>query len=233
MSSTAWAGSDNECRFVVEYTMFPKSKVFAHRGLHSLETPANSIAALFDALERGFSIETDIRDSYGQIVIEHNPRELLLSEQLSLSTLLKIKRDNNQTLALNVKSDGLLDIRPSENFGKHFYFDMSGPETLRYMKASVPIAMRVSEYENEASAIPREIATWVWLDSFEGDWFLKHDADLGFLIKPTVVVSPELHGREPEAAWNWVASKYLEGNDVSICTDLPNEFLAHVNEAEV
>lgn len=231
MSSIARGGSDSECRFVVEYSMFPKSKVFAHRGLHSPETPANSIAALVDALERGFSIETDIRDSYGQIVIEHDPRELLLSEQLRLSNLLEIKRDNNQTLALNVKSDGLLAIRPNENFGNHFYFDMSGPETLRYMKASVPIAMRVSEHENEVSAISRGIANWVWLDSFEDDWFLRHYADVGFLLRPTVVVSPELHGRKPEAAWNWVASKYLEGNDVSICTDLPNEFLAHLNEA--
>jgi hypothetical protein len=211
--------------------MFPAHKIFAHRGLHSLSVPANSLQAMTEALSLGFSIETDIRDRAGSVVVSHDPPKSSEKTVTLLSKILEIRRNELQTLALNVKSDGLLDILPLKPMGSHFFFDMSAPETVKFRTVGAPIAIRASEYESVSVSVSGTNASWVWLDSFEGDWFLDRDIGVHFLGKPTVVVSSELHGRKPEAAWKWVTSQHLKGNDVSICTDLPNQFLDFFDES--
>jgi len=210
--------------------MFPLHRIFAHRGLHSDGIEGNSIRAIADALRLGFSVEIDIRDSNGVVVVEHDPPADSEAPLTLLSDALDIKRDLEQTLALNVKSDGLLNLLHEKSLGNHFFFDMSAPETIKFMSSAASVAMRVSEYEPVADAIPLISAGWVWLDSFEEDWFLTNDIGIDFLGKSTIVVSPELHGRKPQNAWKWVASQHLKGNDVGICTDLPNEFLELFDE---
>jgi glycerophosphoryl diester phosphodiesterase len=213
--------------------MFPSHKIFAHRGLHSKNEEANSVAAISNALSMGFSVETDIRDSRGLVVVEHDPPKYSDRPRNLLSAVLELSRDRQQTLALNVKSDGLLSLLGKQPLGNHFFFDMSAAETVKFRSASATVALRVSEYESVAWAIPRLKALWVWLDSFEGDWFLNRDLGDDFPGMSTVVVSPELHGRKPENAWNWVKSQHLKGYDVSICTDLPMDFLDYYEESGV
>ena len=213
--------------------MFPSHKIFAHRGIHSKSVEANSILAIENALSMGFSVETDIRDSHGLVVVEHDPPKDSAGSHNLLSAVLAISRDSEQTLALNVKSDGLLGLLGEKALGNHFFFDMSAAETVKFRSASATVAIRVSEYESIAGAIPGINAFWVWLDSFEGDWFLTNDIGVDFLGKSTVVVSPELHGRKPQKLWDWLTSQHLRGNDVSICTNLPNEFLDYFEESSV
>lgn len=46
---------------------------FAHRGLHSIEKPENSMAAIEDAVLRGFAVETDVRLSKDdRLVVFHD-----------------------------------------------------------------------------------------------------------------------------------------------------------------
>ncbi len=57
-------------------------------------------------LEKGYGIETDIRDRQGELVISH---DMPCGGECSFSELLKIYKTigNQTTLAINIKSDGL------------------------------------------------------------------------------------------------------------------------------
>jgi len=205
--------------------MISKSNIFAHRGLHSEQVKGNSLAAIRAALESDFSVETDIRDRLGKVVVEHDPPSGTLNERLELSEILEIRRSGSQVLALNVKADGLYPLLSTYEIGQHFFFDMSFPESLKYRKHGASIAARVSEFENYgANGFERE-SEWIWLDCFEGDWFLETDVKITFPDRRVVLVSPELHGRNPRNAWLWAVSEIRSGSQVSICTDLPHEFL--------
>lgn len=136
----------------------------------------------------------------------------------------------NCAFALNLKCDGL-----SAEIGTHldlllkkgsFVFDGSIPEMLRYRRESIPLALRLSEFE-------RDLA-WdsdtLWLDSFESDWWLE---DPQFLLemhdKTIVIVSPEIHGRDPVKVWNFLAENWKNTKvKFAICTDEPHEVLGHL-----
>ena len=68
---------------------------------------------------------------------------------------------------------------------------------------------------------------YIWLDGFEGDWWLNDETTLDLIEKvPTVVVSPELHKRDHSKVWQKVLELRSTGLDISICTDLPNQLAA-------
>ena len=205
--------------------MIARSQIFAHRGLHSNGVAANSLKAMQAALELGFSIETDIRDALGKVVIEHDPPGCLSENLLPISQMLAIPRSSAQILALNVKSDGLLPLLANDALGGHFFFDMSLPESIKYKASSAEIALRVSEFEPYTQSKVSSDAPWVWLDCFESDWFLGSNLVESIEQKSVIVVSPELHGREPKDVWDWVISQNNAGHHVGICTDFPLEFL--------
>ena len=91
----------------------------------------------------------------------------------------------------------------------------------------MPRAIRLSELESlEAANLIQDKETIYWLDSFSKDWWLDLDWDEAFNEDATVfVVSPELHCRDPKAAWIKVAKWIDEGRKVGICTDFPDDFL--------
>ena len=72
------------------------------------------------------------------------------------------------------------------------------------------------------------------MDSFFGDWWLNIEWDDFFPKGARVfVVSPELHGRDHNPAWEKVLTWIQEGKDVGVCTDYPKEFLermAQIND---
>jgi hypothetical protein len=194
--------------------------------------------ALLMALRNGFGVETDIRDCLGQVIVEHDP-PLDRLERLELDRLLSCFQEYAspcQTVALNVKSDGLLSlIRPDtlsamRSSTNMFFFDMSIPETLRYSNAGVPFAQRLSEYEHpdEVGDIPwpTEPSAY-WVDGFHSDWFLEKD---GWLLKkmsekaPVVVVSSELHGRDNSSLVECFQESLKEFPEIYICTDKPKEY---------
>lgn len=128
---------------------------------------------------------------------------------------------------MNIKADGLqrLLVPLLERFSiqSAFVFDMSVPDTLGWLKAGVPVFMRQSEFE--PSPVLYNKSSGIWLDGFEGEWWdralIERHLDAG---KKVCLVSPELHGRDPRAAWDMVAHPNLVDHPAfMICTDRPED----------
>ena len=119
-------------------------------------------------MEEGFGIETDIRDFRRQVVVSHDPT---LSEPvLTLRELTMETQKFDTVVALNVKSDGLLNLALREQItGREFFFDMSVPEQIQYERAGLTVATRISELEKSDSLAQGPI----WLDCFNSDCILK------------------------------------------------------------
>lgn len=206
-------------------------RILAHRGLWSVPGEQNTLHALSAALKLGFGIETDLRDYAREIVISHDiPR----GDEVRLSDLFDAIQGYPQGLpiALNIKSDGLAPgimkgfplSQPA--YSNTFFFDMSVPQYIQYSRQALPVAIRLSEYEpadSLTSLMARQPKQWVWLDAFDGDWWL----ETGIIENPAytyVIVSPELHGRPHSNAWQAIKAAMKKGADVYICTDFPVEF---------
>jgi hypothetical protein len=123
-----------------------------------------------------------------------------------------------------VKSDGLAEIisklvRLQKNQDIMF-FDMSGPEHLKYQRNSLKTLNRVSEFESGFKFPSGDDG--IWLDAFfTDDWrilWLKENRT----YKKIFIVSPELHGRKYSEFWKEL--KKIDGQaDFYLCTDYPTE----------
>jgi len=208
------------------------ARIISHRGHWLTHREKNARTAFVRSFEGGFGTETDVRDRAGVLVISHDPPA---EEQLvTLDELLGMYADAGQPgmLALNVKADGLqvgiFDAISRAGITSWFAFDMSVPDTLGYRKAALPYFTRLSEYER--SPVLLDEAAGIWLDAFETEWF---DEALvsGHIIAGRVVclVSPELHGRDPEASWSrwadWDATRY---DEFVVCTDRPTDLVGRL-----
>ena len=94
---------------------------------------------------------------------------------------------------------------------------------LRYRKLGIPHALRLSEFETDQAWN----SDWLIIDSFDYDWWL-NKGDILELIqtRKCLIISPELHNRNPEPSWNYVAQEITSGNPfVALCTDFPLKFL--------
>jgi len=206
-----------------------RCNILAHRGLWSSKEEHNSRSAIKLALANGFGIETDIRDHHGGVVLSH---DVPLNDDRDLVSYVELLEmleggDERAGCALNIKSDGLLDIIQHEPHGisdtcqQLFYFDMSIPETVQYLKHGLRLFARVSEFE--APVFPQSQINGIWLDAFGNDFDQVTEArrllDQGYTV---AFVSPELHGRDRTAVWSEIIQKrlHLEPNFM-ICTDYP------------
>jgi hypothetical protein len=197
--------------------------IVSHRGLWTTREQRNSLAAIEAGFERGFGLETDIRDCRGELLVSHDPPT---GDELTLAELLAARaRAEAGPLALNVKADGLQaaieTALSAAGDPEYFVFDMSIPDTLAYRRAGLRYFTRQSEYEPEPALYAE--ASGVWLDCFETAWF-ECELIAGHLAadKQVCVVSPELHGREHRRDWErWSAWDVFDSSDVLLCTDLP------------
>lgn len=194
-----------------------KNSIFAHRGawFETGLTP-NSLRSIQSAFTEGFSVELDVRDQSSKVVISHDPCSVV--EYVTLEDL----DFQNKRMAINIKSDGLSGYmgryREQLLSTKSFIFDCSIPELLRYRNASIPHAIRISEYERELPWAPQ----YIWLDAFNSDWWIGDSYVRRLMDKfPTVIVSPELHGRPNEKVWEQFYDLVSVLETVSICTDAP------------
>jgi len=199
-------------------------KLLSHRGYWKHAVEKNTETAFRRSFSFGFGTETDIRDYGGELVVSHDPPS---GGEMPFSKLLAIYAEYaaNIPLALNVKADGLQSMLV-EYFktysGEWFFFDMSVPDALGYVKAGLPVFARVSEYEKVPCFY--EEAVGIWIDSFHCDWY---DEDIleSFLAddKSICIVSPELHGRDHLALWKRLSRmRCCRESKISICTDLPD-----------
>lgn len=199
-------------------------KILCHRGLWNSPEEKNSLAALTRAVENGFGFESDVRDYCGRLVISHDIAD---ENSPALEDVLKLlaAAGDKFCFAINIKADGLTHLLKSslekysvENF---FVFDMSVPQMLWYRNAGMKFFTRQSEYEQVP--VLYEDSSGVWIDTFtRDDWIdaalIKKRLSHG---KQVCVVSPELHGREPQKLWSRL--KPVDSPNLYLCTDLPTQ----------
>jgi len=201
-------------------------RLLSHRGCWKQGYRKNSIEAIERSFRHGYGIETDIRDSNGELVVSHDIpvgtctklREVIKAATLAI-------QDQPVTLALNIKSDGLLDLLQLEFASNpdvdYFVFDMAIPDMRSYLKANIQTFTRLSDAEPQPAWLDQ--SQGVWLDAFETDWY-SAEIILNLLArgKRVCVVSPELHGRAHEDLWNQLA-KIWHNPQLLLCTDFPDE----------
>ena len=205
-----------------------KSAILAHRGHWLNYTEKNSRLSLERALLSGFGLETDVRDLNGELVISHDP-PIDSVDLPRLSWLFeKIKASaSTGRIALNIKSDGLkvaieeLVETSKINVRNIYVFDMSVPESMRYIGESIPVYSRISEHEVQPSFL--ENVQGVWVDSFTGEFSQIQNAKKlmseGFRV---AIVSPELHSRDHQPLWNAILESGIHQNSLfELCTDFP------------
>ena len=196
--------------------------VLAHRGWWRTPDERNSKTAILRAFEAGFGVETDVRDCDGELVLAHDPPLKGACPPFEWVIESFAKAGQPGQLAINVKADGL-QARLAASLERHavtraFVFDMAVPDARGYLSSGISTFTRHSEMEPEPPFYDR--AAGVWMDCFEGDWIGEGEIRRHLLAgKQVAVVSPELHGRAPEAAWARWSS--FAGSRVAICTDLP------------
>jgi hypothetical protein len=199
-------------------------QVIAHRGYWLKPEEKNTEIAFARALQHGFGIETDFRDSNGKLVISHDVPEY---GAYPIDQFIKLFRQMpvDAPIAINVKSDGLYglvkDLIVRSGVRSYFVFDMSVPDTLGYLSANIPVYTRLSEYEPTPALLNK--CKGVWLDAFEREWY--DDGIINELLemnKSIAFVSPELHKRPYIKMWEFLIDHKLHLNSrVSICTDFP------------
>jgi glycerophosphoryl diester phosphodiesterase len=202
-------------------------QLLAHRGFWHQPAEKNTKQANVKAFEHGWGIETDIRDFDAQLVISH---DIAKSADYTVAELLQQYNDakSKSTLALNIKADGcsdaLLAILQANNIENYFVFDMSIPETLRYLKLNMNVFIRYSEYERANEKLYAQ-SKGIWLDIFEGLWFDENFVNSHLSKgKQIAFVSSELHGRDYTALWAMILQNNWHTNHLCmLCTDLPTE----------
>ncbi len=200
-----------------------KHRIMAHRGLWSTFESQNSYASIQAAVSRGFGFETDIRDRLGELIVGHEPSR---DEDELLESIAELIVTSQSKVALNVKSDGLVPLLQAYWKGAIpdgvFFFDMSWPQTLSYIDAGLPIALRASEWEHPEMRIFSElgIKPRIWLDGFLSDWWIGDQLiESVCTLGEIYLVSPEIHGRKPEMAWEWARNLIHQGGNIYVCTD--------------
>lgn len=206
--------------------MASNPKIYAHRGVWITPEEQNSPESILKASQMGFGVETDFRGNNGNLAISHDP--IVGWEALEIDRY----EFTNLPTALNIKEDGLtkqysdfLKRYPHED---SFIFDGSVPEMLKMRNAGLPHALRLSEYEKE---LPWE-TKFIWVDAFYEDWWIDSDLIENLLMKQIpIFVSPELHGRDKDASWNYFR-KLMHSNQgtFGVCTDFPVELKEFLSE---
>ncbi len=208
-------------------------ELLSHRGYWKKPEEKNTKAANDLSFKNGWGIETDIRDFNNELVISH---DVARDNDYSVAGLFE-QYNNYQkkgTLALNIKADGLsvmlLDMLKKYKIEEYFVFDMSIPETLRYLSLHMNVFLRYSEYE-AANAELYINAKGIWLDTFKNIWFnesfVNSQLNLG---KKIAFVSPELHGRNELELWVFIKeNNWHLSSQVLLCTDLPDAAKKYFN----
>ena len=203
-------------------------EILAHRGYWKKKGEQNTMAAFERAINFGFGIETDIRDFDGNLVIAHDlPNKNSIKFSKLLHLILKSKK--KICLALNIKSDGLLNlIKREKNLNKieYFLFDMSIPQQKIFNDSNLKYFVRTSEIEKN---IKKSNAKGVWVDTFFKIWYKKNDLK-NLKFNQLAIVSCELHKRKNYSK-QWKMLKKLDLNKrLFICTDYPYKANHFFNE---
>jgi hypothetical protein len=200
-------------------------EIISHRGYWILPEEKNSVISFLRSFQSFYGTVTDIRDYNQKLVVSHDvPNET----SIIIDDLFKLYENNkHQTLALNIKSDGLapflLNKLTEYQIENYFVFDMSIPDTISYLKYGLKVMIRQSEYEKDLPFYNQSIG--IWLDSFISEWYdeelIKNHIGEG---KKVCIVSSELHNRQHIPLWEMLKETGLcFDSNVILCTDKPTE----------
>lgn len=200
--------------------------IYAHRGMWESVDNQNTLDSCLLAKKHDFGVELDVRSNFGNLYLSHDQDKSRTTNLFSEVMNLRVP------IAINLKEDGLLKrISKMSNLMKvpgTFVFDGSLPEMVQARKMGISHALRISEYEEKLPWDP----DFVWLDSFESDWWVNSESIFDMFAKQNVVVvSPELHGRESGEVWHYLKSITKSKNlKIGICTDEPMRFYEYLSE---
>ncbi len=149
-----------------------------------------------------FGVEVDIRDYYGELVLDHDPFIHTGSGSESFEDYLKNYK--HSFIILNIKSERLeykvLELLKKYSVTNYFFLDSSFPMMVSLSKEGEKnIAVRYSEYESIYTVTRVSgMFNWVWADCFT-KFPLNHYIFQLMKINEfkVCVVSPELQG-QPE-----------------------------------
>ena len=214
--------------------MMHRSNILCHRGLWTKKEEQNSFESLKKALVEGFSIETDIRDHNSKLVISHDsPKKF--DKYIDFESLLEVYSTLNckeQILGLNIKSDGIgQEIKQSlsdYDIKNYCTFDMSIPETLKYINQKLIFLSRMSEYERNTEFT--ELCNGYWLDAFNSEWYSESILNNLLIMKKNIFfVSSELHCRDYNNQWKMIKN-FLPSDKIFLCTDFPKKAEEYFND---
>ncbi|HAU5562557.1 TPA: hypothetical protein JD264_01880 [Serratia fonticola] len=199
-------------------------EIISHRGYWKNNEEKNTYEAFTRSFNLGFGTETDVRDFNGELVISH---DIPTGSEMSLNDFLRLVDRKDFSLALNVKSDGLVNKLAESlsafNIRNAFVFDMSVPDQIGYHRdGKIAFFSRASEYEPVISLY--EACHGVWLDAFNSIWY-----DANYILKilddgkKVCIVSPELHKRDDyKELWEMLVESGLSNaENLILCTDFP------------
>lgn len=183
----------------------------------------NTIAAL-NQVDPSYGVEIDIRSFAQKLILHHDP--FVEGEDF----IVWLRNYRHGTLILNVKEEGLEDrllkLMREHGHNDFFFLDQSFPFIVKTVNAGEKrCAVRVSEYESVESALALSgRAEWIWIDCFTrfplspGDVARLHGA--GFKL---CLVSPELHGRDPNVEIPALRALLIERGITAeaVCTKRP------------
>jgi hypothetical protein len=191
--------------------------VIAHRGLWKTVEEQNTLVAVKRAFEAGFGVEVDVRDYARYVILSHDPPVNNPDADL-LSMVFEIRKARFRKLpiVIDIKSCGLATELEQYLFEPNWFcIGMPYPEAREYMKRKIPVYCRRSDEDYDLW----KGSKGYWIDCFESDWWESVNEELPI---PSVIVSPELHNRNPLGCWKYVRSLMAQYRP-SICTDFPLE----------
>lgn len=208
-------------------------KILAHRGYWNERIKRNSPEAIRTALEKGYGIESDVRDYLQKLVISHN---IAVPDSQDAEEVFQWlhKFGDRYVFAINIKADGLKELLQSlintYHISNYFLFDMSVPQMVEYEEMGLRYFTRQSELEPEPCMY--KDAAGVWMDGFWSiDWIteklLKKHIENG---KDICLVSPDLHGKENyKEFWKRLKCFDIDLSQIMLCTDHPDEAREYFN----
>ncbi|MBL0690359.1 MAG: phosphodiesterase [Alphaproteobacteria bacterium] len=199
-------------------------QIISHRGYWLNTEEKNKESSFVRSFDNGFGTEIDLRENGGNIVISH---DIPSGGEITFEEVLQTMRGRNLLLALNIKSDGLIDkilnLLDKYDHTNYFTFDMSIPDMVVQIEKGAKVFSPLSDLVNPAVLLDK--SKGVWLDAFNSLWYREKEIDN--LIdngKQVCVVSSDLHKRfeELESQWQLLSRcKNYNSNDLILCTDSP------------
>lgn len=205
--------------------------IFSHRGIGFVQQE-NSLEALRNAVEKGFSVEVDLRLVKNNIILSHNEVTDDKSES-EFNALLKLIENNPQVyFALHLKEDSpvlfnaLADATKGCNNCFIFMTDFAQGNFINSMSEKLG-SSRLAMYANDTALDPALLVKvdYLWLDETKSALY----RDLGFFFrysKKIICCSPELFMKDYKDRLGYLKEEInrQRGKIFGVCTDFTGQY---------